>query len=162
LLQYLPDVAPARRREAGALYLARRSVGLAAAEQDAILGRVLALLDDAKLAGLFGPASRAEVTIAAEFPRDGAPPAPFVGRIDRLAILPDQVAIADFKSGAPQRGAAAPADYVAQLALYRAALRPLYPDRLVRAFLVWLDSAELIEIDPEALDAAFAARLTGA
>ncbi|HLH50677.1 MAG TPA: double-strand break repair helicase AddA [Roseiarcus sp.] len=162
LLQYLPDVAPARRGEAGRRYLASRSVGLGEEEREAILGRVLALLGDASLAALFGPASRAEVTIAAEFPRKDAPPAPFVGRIDRLAILPDHVAIADFKSGAPRPGAAPPADYIAQLALYRAALLPLYPERPVRAFLVWLDSAELIEIDPEALDAAFAARLTGA
>jgi len=114
------------------------------------------------LAGLFGPGSRAEVAIAAEFPRAGAPPASFAGRIDRLAHLADHVAIADFKSGAPTAGAPPPADYVAQLALYRAALTPLYPDRPIRAFLVWLGEPRAIEIAPAALDAAFAQQLTGA
>ncbi|MBV8664340.1 MAG: hypothetical protein JO107_14705, partial [Hyphomicrobiales bacterium] len=46
--------------------------------------------------------------------------------------------------------------YVAQLALYRAALAPLYPDRPVRAFLVWLGAPEAVEIAAAELDAALA------
>jgi ATP-dependent helicase/nuclease subunit A len=160
LLQYLPDVARHRRREAGRRYLASRSATVDAAEQEAILARALVVLDDPNLAGLFGPDSRAEVTIAAEFQRqEGAPSTSFVGRIDRFAILADHIAIADFKSGALRYGAETPSDYLAQLALYRAALLPLYPGRPVRAFLVWLEAVAAVEIAPEALDAAFAGRL---
>jgi ATP-dependent helicase/nuclease subunit A len=163
LLQYLPEVAPERRREAGRLYLGRRGVGLAEAEQRALLDCVLAILDDPALADLFGSASRAEVPIAAEFPRDHGLPVSFVGRIDRLAVFADHVLIGDFKSGAPPRGAAAaPEDYVAQLALYRAALQPLYPDRPVRAFLIWLDGPRSEEISDARLDAAFQDRLGAA
>jgi ATP-dependent helicase/nuclease subunit A len=162
LLQYLPDIAPSQRREAGRRYLMRRGASFEEAEREAILDPTLAILDDPDLADLFGPASRGEVPIAAEFPRDSGPPASFAGRIDRLATLPDHVVIADFKSGGPWRGAAIPEDYVAQLALYRAALLPLHPGRRVRAFLIWLDGPQRIEISEALLDAAFAARLAGA
>ena len=58
-------------------------------------------------------------------------------------------------SRAARRPAATnPPAYVAQLALYRAALAPLYPDRPVRAFLVWLGAAEAVEIPPAELDEA--------
>ena len=91
----------------------------------------------------------------ARAPREGAPALPFVGRIDRLAVAADAVYLADYKSGAQPRGANPPA-YVAQLALYRAALAALYPDRPIRAFLVWLTGAEAVEIAAAELDAALA------
>ena len=104
-----------------------------------------------ELAALFAAGSRAEVAVAGALPRRGRPALPFAGRIDRIAVGADAVIIADFKSGAPV-GATSPPAYVAQLALYRAALAPLYPDRPVRAFLVWLGAAEAVEIPPAALD----------
>ena len=48
--------------------------------------------------------------------------------------------------------------YVRQLALYRAVLQKLYPDRPVRAVLVWTDIPDLMELPPEALDTAIAQR----
>ena len=162
LLQYLPDIDPTRRREAGRGYLAARSVNVAQGDQNAILDRALTVLDDPNLAVLFGPGSRAEVAIAAEFPRADAPPASFVGRIDRLAIAADHIVIADFKSGAPGPNNETPADYVLQLALYRQALAPLYPGRTVRAYIVWIDGPQSIEIRPEALTAAASAYFASA
>jgi ATP-dependent helicase/nuclease subunit A len=49
-----------------------------------------------------------------------------------------------------------PPAYVRQLAVYRAVLRKLYPDRPVRAVLVWTDVPDLMELSPEALDGALA------
>jgi ATP-dependent helicase/nuclease subunit A len=158
LLQYLPDLPPWRRREAGHRFLDRRSIIIEPSERLAILNRTLAILQMPSLAELFGRGSRGEVAISAEFARAGASPALLSGRIDRLAIHPDHVAIADFKSGAPK--AAPPAEYIAQLALYRAALRPLYAGRPVRAYLVWLDEPRATEIEPAVLDAALRERLT--
>jgi ATP-dependent helicase/nuclease subunit A len=155
LLQHLPEIALERRREAGQRFLDERGAAVSAEERAAILERVLALLADPRLAAMFGENSRAEVAVAALLPRPSLPPAPFIGRIDRVAIVEDGVLIADFKSGAP-RGGATPASYVAQLALYRAALAPLYPGRRLRAFLVWLDQPDIVEIAPQALDAALA------
>jgi ATP-dependent helicase/nuclease subunit A len=159
LLQYLPAVAPADRSEAGRRYLTNRSVSIEKSEQQAILTRTLAVLDNPTLAALFGSDSRSEVTITAEFARQGAPPASFVGRIDRLAITADHVLIADFKSGSPTASAPSPAEYIAQLAIYRGALLPLYPNLPVRAYLVWLETAEALEISPDALDSALLERL---
>ena len=60
--------------------------------------------------------------------------------------------IVDFKLGEkPDRPAA---HHVAQLALYRAALQPLYRDATIRAALVYLDGPTLTQIDGEELDAA--------
>ena len=155
LLQHLPDIGAARRREAGRRFLAERGAAAPPEARAAILERVLAVIADPRLAALFGPDSRAEVAVAAVLPRPGLAPAPFIGRIDRVAVGGEGVLIADFKSGAP-RGGATLASYIAQLALYRAALAPLYPGRPLRAFLVWLDQPDIIEIAPEALDASLA------
>jgi ATP-dependent helicase/nuclease subunit A len=41
---------------------------------------------------------------------------------------------------------------VRQLALYRAVLARIYPDRNIRAALVWTDVPDLMEISGQALD----------
>ena len=107
------------------------------------------------LAPLFGDSSRAEVAIAGALQPAHGSARPFVGRIDRLAVADDAILVADFKSGGRPSGATPPA-YVAQLALYRAALAPLYPGRRVRAMIVWLSGAEVVEIAAAELDAALA------
>ena len=86
---------------------------------------------------------------------NGSAPLPVEGRIDRIAVTADAVWIADFKSGSSAGSPRLPA-YVAQLALYRAALMPLYPGVPIRAFLVWLGDAETTELAPALLDAALA------
>ena len=66
--------------------------------------------------------------------------------------------IADYKTNrpAPRGLAEVPPAYIAQLALYRAVLAKLYPDRPVRAALVFTDAPRLFELPPEALTAALA------
>ena len=155
LLQRLPDVAPARRREAALSFLSAQSGALAEVERAALVEASLALLALPELAPLFAAGSRAEVAIAGAAPREGGPGLPFVGRIDRLAVAADAVYLADYKTGARPTGANHPA-HVAQLALYRAALTALYPDRPIRAFLIWLTGAEAVEVAAAELDAALA------
>jgi ATP-dependent helicase/nuclease subunit A len=77
------------------------------------------------------------------------------GQVDRLADTDDAVLIADFKTGRnqPARFAA----YVRQLALYRAVLRRLYPDKTVRAAIVWTEAPDLMELSTEVLDEALSA-----
>ncbi|HEV7411952.1 MAG TPA: hypothetical protein VGO01_25985, partial [Bradyrhizobium sp.] len=55
----------------------------------------------------------------------------------------------------------APSGYVRQLALYRAVLQKLYPQRPVRAALLWTETTELMEISAAALDAQLATVLQG-
>ena len=81
------------------------------------------------------------------------------GQVDRLAVTPGAVLIADYKTNrpAPRHLADVPSAYVAQLALYRAVLQKLYPTREVRAALVWTDAPDLLALPGTALDAALAA-----
>jgi ATP-dependent helicase/nuclease subunit A len=155
LLQRLPDVSPERRRAAAQNFLSAQSAALAQTEQAQLIDWALAVLALPALAPLFAAGSRAEVAIAGAAPRDGGPAQSFVGRIDRLAVAADAVYLADYKTGAKPPGANPPA-YVAQLALYRAALAALYPDRPIRAFLIWLTGAAAVEIAAAELDASLA------
>jgi ATP-dependent helicase/nuclease subunit A len=158
-MQSLPDVAAARRADVARRYLIRATQHekLAAAARDEIARQVLAVLEDEKFAALFAPGSRAEVPIVG---RLGA--RMVAGQADRLAVSPQAVFIADYKTNRPapfSREAAANRypGYVTQLALYRAVLMRLYPDRPVRAALVWTEVPQLMEIPAAMLDAALAA-----
>jgi ATP-dependent helicase/nuclease subunit A len=151
LMQSLPDLLPEWRENAAKRYLARNAKEFSSAERDALLTKVLALLDDKRSAELFLPGSRAEVPIVGRFAGR-----PLSGQVDRLVVTPKAVLIGDYKanSPAPKRLEDVPPAYVTQLALYRAVLRKLYPDRTIRAALIWTEIPEIMEIPGPALDAA--------
>ncbi|MBI1202322.1 MAG: double-strand break repair helicase AddA [Rhodopseudomonas sp.] len=162
LMQSLPDLPVERRREAAADYLARAGVALEATDRATIADQVMRVIEDARFAELYGPASRAEVSIVGKVEQAGQ--AVLVsGRIDRLAVTDSAVLIGDFKTNRPPPRALAdvPDAYVEQLALYRAVLRQLYPEKAVRAALIWTESIDFMDISGEALDAALA-RITSA
>ena len=102
---------------------------------------------------LFGPGSREEAPIVG---RLAAASGPLIvsGQIDRLVVTDDAVLIADYKTdqSAPHAAAEVPRPYLRQLALYRAVLGKVYPDRPVRAALVWTAVPELMELPAEILD----------
>ncbi len=158
LLQSLPDIPTERRAEAARRFFARRErAEWSETERETMLRQVFAVLDDPVFAPLFAPGSRAEVPVTG---RIAGRPVPG-GILDRLAVTHEGVLIADYKTnaGAPltlDAALQAHPDYAAQLAIYRAILRNLYPDRPVRAALVWTDTPSLMEIPPAALDAAMA------
>ena len=158
LLQSLPDVAGARRREAALKYLARNADGWSDGDREALAEGVLALIGDRRFAPVFAPGSRAEVGIAGRLDRPGRPPALVSGQIDRLAVTASEVLIVDYKTNhaPPRHPAEAPAAYLRQLALYRAVLGKLYPRLPVRAALLWTETPELMEISAPALDAQLA------
>jgi ATP-dependent helicase/nuclease subunit A len=163
LLQSLPDIAGERRREAALRYLGRNAGDWTEAEREVLAGSVLALIDDPRFAEVFAPGSRAEVSIVGRLERLAGPKALVSGQIDRLVVTPSEVLIVDFKTNhaPPSPVAEAPAAYVRQLALYRAVLAKLYPERPVRAALLWTETAELMEISAPALDAALASYHVG-
>jgi ATP-dependent helicase/nuclease subunit A len=163
LLQSLPDVAAGRRRDAALKYLARNADGWTDGDREALAQAVLALIGDSRFAAVFAPGSRAEVSIAGRLERQGRPPALVSGQIDRLVVSPDEVLIVDFKTNhaPPKLAAEAPPTYIRQLALYRAVLRKLYPQRPGRAALLWTERPELMEISALALDAQLATIIRG-
>ncbi|MBI3515902.1 MAG: double-strand break repair helicase AddA [Proteobacteria bacterium] len=147
LLQTLPDLAPARRADAGRRFLARGHLGLSPDEQTAWLAETLRVMDEPAFAALFGPGSRAEVPLVG---RLGA--VVVAGQIDRLAVTDAAVLILDYKTNRPPPArveAVAPV-YLSQLATYRALVRQIYPNRPVRAALLWTDRPSLMAV-PEAL-----------
>jgi len=158
LLQSLPELAPASRREVALKYLARNADGWSDGDQKALAERLLALIDDPRFASVFAPGSRAEVSIAGRLQRRGRLPALVSGQIDRLVVTPDEVLVVDYKTNhaPPASASEAPVVYVRQLALYRAVLAKLYPGRPVRAALLWTETPDLMEISAPALDAALA------
>jgi ATP-dependent helicase/nuclease subunit A len=163
LLQSLPDIPAEGRRDAASRYLARNADGWSEGDREALIEGVLALIEDKRFAAVFGAGSRAEVSIAGRLDRPGRAPALVSGQIDRLVVTEKEVLIVDFKTNhaPPSLPAEAPAGYVRQLALYRAVLQKLYPQRPVRTALLWTETPELMEISAPALDAQLATIIRG-
>jgi ATP-dependent helicase/nuclease subunit A len=154
LLQALPAIAPTYRAEAARRYLAR-GVELAEDERAEICDHALRIIEDPRFYELFGPGSRAEVSIVGHVAlRDRR--VAVSGQVDRLVVTDAAILIADYKTNRPVPEKP-PADYVAQLALYREVLRKLYPERPIRAAVIWTYVPDLVEISGEAMDAALAA-----
>ncbi|MBC6981606.1 double-strand break repair helicase AddA [Caulobacter sp. 17J80-11] len=157
LFQILPDIAPAARAEAAERLLAREP-GLSDDQRSEMAAAAFAVLEDPKFAAVFGPGSRAEVAIAGKSPELKAGLA-ISGRLDRLVVTPDRVLVVDYKTNrpAPDRAEDADPSYLAQMAVYAAVLRTIYPGRSVEAALVWTDGAKLTPLSAELLDATLAA-----
>jgi ATP-dependent helicase/nuclease subunit A len=157
LMQALPDIPAARRIKAAEDFLSRSGDKLAAGDRARIIEQVMHVLADPRFSELYAPGSRAEVPIVGKLNLGGHVVA-VSGQIDRLAVTETAVLIGDFKTNrpAPRRIEDVPAGYVTQLALYRAVLSHLYPDRPVRAALIWTEVPDLMELSGEVLDRALA------
>ncbi len=150
LLQSLPDLAPDARASAAARYLARPLWNLSTAQQTAIAAEALRVLDDPRFAALFGPGSRAELSITGRV-GDRA----VSGQIDRLVADGERVLVVDYKSNRPPptRVADVPVIYLRQLAAYRALLAQIYVGRRIDCALLWTDGPLWMEIPADLLDA---------
>ncbi|ABD05340.1 DNA helicase/exodeoxyribonuclease V, subunit A [Rhodopseudomonas palustris HaA2] len=158
LLQSLPDLPADARASAAARYLARNAKDWNDEDRDALAARVLQVITATRFAVVFAPGSRAEVPIAGRLQRHGEPVL-VSGQIDRLVVTDAEVLIVDYKTNQvpPRSLAETPPAYLRQLALYRAVLARLYPQRPVRAALLWTEAPEIMEISASALDAEQAA-----
>ena len=151
LLQSLPDRPPEARAEAARAWLARPVHGLDADTVAAMTAEVLAVMDDPALAPAFGAGSRAEVPVVGLVGE-----AVVSGQVDRLLVTPERVLVLDYKTNRPPPDdpAAVPVGTLRQMALYRAVLAQVYPDRPVDCALVWTAAARVMWLDGAALDAA--------
>ena len=156
LLQHLPAVAPARRAEAAHKFLGARGAGFTSDETAAMAREALGVLNDARLAALFGAGSRAEAAIAGRVRLADGREVEISGQIDRLAETAEEILLADFKSGAPRAAAETPERILTQFALYRAALQPLWPEKPIRTMLIWTAGPALVELNGDLLDRALA------
>lgn len=150
LLQILPDLPPPER-EAAADRILSRERDLRADQRAEMTSAALGVLDDARFAEVFGPGSRAEVSVAGT--AAGLPPGLAIsGRIDRLVVLADRVLVADFKTNRPSPDRIEDADraYLRQMAIYAAVLEDIFPRRRIEPALVWTDGPKLMAV-PENL-----------
>jgi ATP-dependent helicase/nuclease subunit A len=152
-----PTSSPGRTpRAAGRLLAAERD--LTDDQRDEMAAAAFGVLEDDRFAAVFGPGSRAEVSVAG-----GAAAAEglaIAGRVDRLVVTPDRVLVVDYKTNRPSPDRIEDADpaYLAQMAVYAAVLAEVFPDRPIEAAIVWTDGPKLMAV-PEKVMAAALARL---
>ncbi len=149
LLQILPDVPEPARTGAMRRYLEKPGLGLEQSMQDAIAGEVRAILDNSDWYPLFGPFSRAEVPLVGEVSGRQVS-----GQVDRLSVLDDEVMVIDYKTNRPPPRELADVStaYGRQMAIYRALLRQIYPDKTVRCALLWTEGPRLMLLEDSWLD----------
>ncbi|CAN5461151.1 double-strand break repair helicase AddA [soil metagenome] len=158
LLQLLPDIEPAGRRTAASRLLAAER-DLTDEQREEMAAAAFGVLEDDRFAQVFGPGSRAEVSVAG-----GASKLPaelkISGRVDRLVVTPDRVLVVDYKTNRPSPARIEDADpaYLSQMAVYAAVLAEVFPDRPIEAAIVWTDGPKLMAV-PEKVRAAALARL---
>ena len=148
LLQTLPDLLPGERDSAARRFLALPVHALDPAEQDDICRETLAVLEAPEFAALWGDDAQAEVPVVGLIGGHA-----LSGQIDRLVATDSQVLIVDYKTvrPPPENDADVAAPYLQQLAIYRAALERIYPDRPVSCAILWTAGPRLMPISPDLL-----------
>jgi len=146
LLQELPEIM-AEAREGFAIRKAKR-FGLEQSEAVALAH----LVSKSEFGQFFGPESSGEAEIRGRL-GDGRLVS---GRVDRIAVFPNEVLLLDFKS---DRIVPSSLDfdhpYVKQLSLYSEVLKNAYPDRLIKAAVLWTQSSKLEWISAALLQKSF-------
>lgn len=93
LLERLPQVEADMREESGWQWLARNAADLPEDTREAMLASAMAVLANPDWAELFGPASLAEVPVAAVVGGQVV-----AGTIDRLVVEPERIRLVDYKT----------------------------------------------------------------
>ncbi|MCC0025745.1 MAG: double-strand break repair helicase AddA [Zhengella sp.] len=155
LFQMLPDVEPGRREATARAWLARAATDWPDGEAERALETVLAILADPGFGEAFGPGSRAEVPVSGHVDIAGRRH-PVSGVIDRLCVTGKGVLALDYKTNRPPPASLAqvPSAYVVQMALYKALLEQLWPDRPVACALLFTEAARLIMLPDAAMEEA--------
>jgi ATP-dependent helicase/nuclease subunit A len=155
LLARLPEIALHQRRAVATKFLQTKGWK----DPEVLVNETLAVLEESSFAPVFAPGSKAEVDLLADLDWKGAR---IHGRIDRLAVTDDQVLIVDFKTNRPPptNESQVPDLYLAQMALYRAGAKKLFPDKRVVCGLVFTDGPRLLQLSDVVLDAQMAAILS--
>ena len=156
LLEHLPQLPLPQRQEAAHAFVATRAAELTPEVRARIVAQTLAIMSDVGLAPLFGSGSLAEVPIVARLTRPSGRGAPLMlhGRIDRLIETGSEVIVLDYKTNAtvPKTVEDVPAAYLLQLAGYRKALKAVFPDKPIRAILLWTHGPQRMDIPNVVLD----------
>ena len=154
LLEVLPEVLPSERRKmAGRILSGYKAIPVEMG--DDIIHEVFAVLDHPEFSKIFGPGSRAEVSLAGS--AKTLPDRLYLNaQIDRLCVTDAEVFIVDYKSNRPP-----PTDpedvsdlYLGQMAAYRELAREIYPKHEIYCALLWTDGPQLMVLPQALLDRA--------
>ena len=111
------------------------------------------ILENAEFAPIFGPDSRAEVSLTGNVEIAGIIES-ISGQVDRLIVGEKDILVVDFKTmrPVPLTAEATPGAYLRQLAIYRLLLQRIWPERRLRAALLWTEGPMLMPIGDTLLD----------
>jgi ATP-dependent helicase/nuclease subunit A len=134
LLELLPAVDPQKRREV--------AIKLKPADID-LPDNLFQIFSDPTFSKLFCPSSIGEVPVAGQV--DGQIVS---GQIDRLAVLENEVLVVDFKTNiqVPKEASQVPETYKKQLGLYKKLLNRIFPDKIVKTYILWVTDLTWIEL----------------
>ncbi|MDQ0457969.1 double-strand break repair helicase AddA [Rhizobium paknamense] len=152
MLQILPALPQDERQAAATRYAERAARFWPRAEREALVRSVMEILALPDLSPVFSNEAQAELTVMGTI-RLGRELRAVSGRVDRMTVTADRVIILDYKTNRkpPRREEDAPFAHVAQLAIYRELLLPLYPDKPVECLLVYTEGPALIRLSEQAL-----------
>lgn len=139
LLERLPRLPRPRWEDVADAFLAGSLAETAGTIRAAIAAEVIGVLDHPEMAGyLAAPTVRTEVPIAGHL-QIGDETVIVRGNIDRLVVSDTAVDILDYKTGQaiPASEDNIPVLYRRQMAFYRALIQPVFPNRPIRATLIW-------------------------
>ncbi len=149
LLQYLPDLPFESREAAAAQFIGRAGPDLPQDVREGIVRETMAVLRHPQFAPIFGPESRAEISVTGLL--DDA--TLISGQIDRLLVTDKEILIVDYKTNRPppQRVEDVPAIYMRQMQAYARAMEKIYPGRAITCALLWTDGATLMPLGLEVM-----------
>ena len=146
LLQRLPLQHESDQATSAIRYIKKQMPKLSEEEVTKLLGEVSDILHHEECKDLFSKESLAEAAIIGKIGK-----LEISGQIDRLIVTDTHIKIADFKTGRPS--ANPPQTYLRQMALYMGLLKQLYPGRSFHSFLIWTQTAEIMPLLNEQLNA---------
>ncbi|MHA6333752.1 double-strand break repair helicase AddA [Qipengyuania sp. CAU 1752] len=147
LLERMPEVGSDLRKAAATQWLERNAQDLDAIDRNEIVASAIAVLDHSDFAGIFGPDALAEAPLAATVRGQV-----IAGTADRLLVCPTEVTVVDFKTTRRPPGSleAVPDGVVRQMAAYVAALECIYPERSVKAAVLYTHAPQIFAL-PDAM-----------
>ncbi len=150
LLERLPDLPEGDRAGAAEGWLLRQASDLPETVRTEMIQAALSVLNHPDFAAIFAPDALAEVPLAAIV--DGIV---VTGTADRLLVTPEEVLVIDFKTTRrpPPTAQAIPLATLRQMAAYVAALETIYPQRPVRAGVLYTHAPDLFVIEPAVIAA---------
>lgn len=155
LLQVLPNLPSHTWHENADNYLKNRLPNSSSDARNEMIKSVINVMTDAKFSPIFLSDSAAEFSIMGSLMIKDEERI-VSGRIDRLVVQDDRLLIVDYKTNyiAPSEISDISPSYIAQLAIYRAVLQPLYPNKKIEAGLLYTRTPKIIEVPASMLDAA--------